>query len=177
MKQIGETIVEAGIKDFSNLKERSTVRAVIIKDQKVCMLYSEVFDDYTFPGGGVKASEDHGSALIRELDEELGARGVLMLEPIGYTEEIRYGINQNESTYRQRSYYYLCKVDEFADPSYNERESSQGLKIVWVDPKSIILHNQRINATRNGEASKGLRTVLIRENTVLQYLLEHYINA
>src|SRR5690554_187428 len=127
MKKIGTTIIEEGITDLSSLKERKTIRAVIYENEKVCLLYSGLFNDYTFPGGGLKENELHTDALKRELKEEVGANKVNVVKPLGYTEEIRYGLNKNNSTYKQLSYYYLCEIDEVTKPDYVGREKEQQL--------------------------------------------------
>lgn len=171
MNKIGNTIVENGINDFNNLKTRNTIRAVIIKDNKVLMLYSSLYDDYTFPGGGLKEDESHLDALKRELKEEVGANKVFNVKPLGYTKEIRYGITGSNSTYLQKSYYYTCDISNVEDPSFVGREKLQGLKSVYINPENIIKHNNLINEKRESKQNKGFQTVLIRENKILKHLL------
>ena len=133
MKKIGNTIIEDGIKTFNNLKDRKTVRAVIIKNNQVLMLYSKLFDDYTFPGGGIKNGENMEEALKRELYEELGANTVKIIKEIGYTEEVRFGIKGSDSTYLQTSYFMLCEIDDIGEPNFVGREKIQGIIPVWVN--------------------------------------------
>lgn len=171
MKQIGKTIIESGININLEHKNRSTIRAVIIRDNKVLMLYSSLYNDYTFPGGGIKASETHIDALIRELNEELGAINVDIIKPLGYTLEYRYGINSNDSIYLQKSYFYLVNTKITEQPQFIGREKEQGLHAIYVNPEEIIHHNNKINTTRG----KGFKTVLIRENIILNYILKHLI--
>lgn len=51
---------------------RPSVRAVIIKDNKLAMIYSNKYDYYKFPGGGINSGETLKDALIRETREEAG---------------------------------------------------------------------------------------------------------
>jgi len=174
MKKIGETIIEEGITSLNNLKERKTIRAAIFQNGKVCLLYSGLFDDYTFPGGGLKDDESHVEALKRELKEEVGANEIEVISAVGYTEEIRYGLNQNNSVYKQTSYYYLCEVNKLTKPIYIGREKEQDLKMVCLNIDEAINHNEKTNKKRNIKEYKGFTTVLKRENLVLNYLKNNF---
>lgn len=169
MKKIGK-VVEEGITNLSSLKIRKTIRAVIYENKKVCMLYSGLYDDYTFPGGGLKEDESDEDALKRELKEEIGANALEIIKPLGYVEEIRYGLNENRNIYKQISYYYLCEVDDFNKPKYVGREQNQQLSFVCVSIDEAIKHNENTNKLRNVRDHKGFTTVLKRENLVLNYL-------
>ena len=172
MMKIGNTIVEGELGEEEVLKTRKTVRAVIIKNNLVYMLYSKLYNDYIFPGGGIKEDEDHYDALKRELKEELGANEIKVIKEVGYIEELRYGINQNNSTYKQTSYYYLCEIDDITKPSYNKRELAQGLIPKWVEIDKAINHNENELLTRDKDEDKGFITVIERENRILKYIKE-----
>lgn len=177
MMKIGETIIEGNLKESDINKTRHTVRAVILNENKVLMLYSTLYNDYIFPGGGIKEFEDHNLALKRELLEELGANRVEVIKPIGYTLEFRYGINGNNSTYKQFSYFYICKASNFTNPTFDKREIKQGLKSVWVEIDEVISHNNKELKNRNPETDKGFITVIERENRLLKYIKENLLNA
>lgn len=51
---------------------RPSVRAIIIREDKVLMIHSKKYDYYKFPGGGPDKGESHIQALIREVKEESG---------------------------------------------------------------------------------------------------------
>lgn len=169
--KIGKTIIEDNIDLRKNKahKLRKTVRAVILNEQKeVLMLYSTVFNDYTFPGGGIKNNENMKDALIRELTEETGASNILIIKRLGHTKEIKYSLGTSNNTYIQKSYYFLCEIDEIGTPNYVGRELDQGLKAVFVKIDEAINHNQMINESR--VYKNGMQTVLPRENSVLEML-------
>lgn len=170
MKKISDDIVEKGIDKKETNRERKTVRGVIIKNNKVNMLYSEKFNDYTFPGGGIKEGESLNDALKRELFEEIGAEKIEIIKKIGYTVEYRYGINSTDNVYKQTSYYFLVNVLKSGKPQLVGREKQQGLKMRWVDINETINHNKMINNSRDEKTNKGFQTVLIRENEVLKYI-------
>lgn len=177
MKMIGELIVEGTIKKEEISKYRTTVRAVILKDNKVYMLHSNMYNDYIFPGGGVKRNETLEEALRRELNEELGAINIKIIEPVGYTKEYRYGINSQENKYEQTSYYFLCEIAKIGKTNLNERETNQGLKPYWVEIDDVIKHNNKELNSRDEIKNRGFLTVLKRENLVLNYIKEKYKNA
>ena len=51
---------------------RPSARAIIIKDGKIAMVYSQKYNYYKFPGGGIEAEECMEDALTREVSEETG---------------------------------------------------------------------------------------------------------
>lgn len=174
MKKIGNIIIEEGIIINEFIKERTTVRAVILKEDKVLMLYSNKFDDYIFPGGGIKENETHLQTLKRELFEELGAKKVSVIDKLGYVKEIRYGISGTDSTYKQISYYYICTIDSIGKPNFVGREKEDSLIAVWKDIDEVIAHNKEVLKDDNHQ-QKGFKTVLIRENKVLEYIKENIL--
>lgn len=174
MKKIGQTITEDGITNFNNSKKRQTVRAIILdEDKKIKLLYSKHFDDYTFPGGGVKDYEDKFKALKRELIEEVGALRANIIKEIGYVTEFKYSISGSDNIYEQTSFYYLCEVLEYGNTNFVGREIEQGIESVWISIDDAIKHNE--NIIKNVVREKGLKTVLIRENIVLKHIKENLL--
>lgn len=176
MRKIGDTIIEEGIPQTQAMKERNTVRAVITNDDKVLMLYSDKYDDYTFPGGGIKDGEGLETALQRELNEEIGVSKFKIISDVGYTVEHRFGLREDNQVYRQVSYYFLCDVLKYEEAKLVGREKHQGLKTLWVEIDEAINYNLKTNLLRVGENAKGFKTVLIRENLVLKYLQKNIKN-
>lgn len=171
---MGSTIVESGIIIKDDIKTRTTIRGVVFNNDKVLMLYSKKYNDYIFPGGGIKEAESHEECLKRELYEEVGAHKVKMIEPIGYIEEIRHGISGSDSVYNQKSYYYACIIDEIGEPNFVGRENEDVLETVYVEIDEVIKHNNKIVKDKNHQ-QKGFKTVLIRENTALKYIKDKYL--
>ncbi|MBU1093282.1 MAG: NUDIX domain-containing protein [Firmicutes bacterium] len=172
MIPLGTIIIEEGLVSKGNIKERNTVRAIIKNDQnQLLMVYSKLFDDYTFPGGGMMDHETHEEALKRELKEEIGALDVTIIKACGTTKEMRYGIKGTDSIYMQTSFYYLCDVHKFGSQDLQKREVIHGLEPEWVTVKHAIEKNEKVMKDERHQ-TKGLKTVLIRENMVLNKLKE-----
>ena len=172
MISLGPLIVEEGLIVDRIPKTRQTARAIIINEEnQLLMAYSKLFRDYTFSGGGLKSNEDFETALIRELQEEIGALDVEVIKPVGYTQELRYGIRGEADIYIQTSMYYLCKIHRFGDANLHDREVMHGLEPIWISMDDALMQNEFIIIDERHQ-TKGLKTVLVRENMVLKKLKE-----
>lgn len=172
MISLGPLIIEEGLQFDRPPKTRQTARAIMINDDYECLMaYSKMFRDYTFAGGGLKSGEDFETALRRELSEELGAIDLIIYQPVGYTQELRYGIRGEDDIYLQTSMYYLCKVNRFNDQKLRECEVLHGLEPIWISIDDALTQNEFIIIDERHQ-TKGLKTVLIRENMVLKKLKE-----
>ena len=71
MKQLFEIDLK-DYKETDTVFRRPSARAIIIKDDKIALVYSKKEKYYKFPGGGIHDDEDKKEALIREVREEVG---------------------------------------------------------------------------------------------------------
>ena len=129
--------------DLKDYKETDTVfyrpsaRAIIIKGDKIALVYSNKEKYYKFPGGGIHNDEDKKAALIREVREEVGL--VVVKESI---REFGSVLRRQKSTVKegeifdQVNYYYFCDVlDEEVSQELDAYEDEAGfeLRIVNID--------------------------------------------
>ena len=177
MTLLDPIIIEEGLDLESKQLTRKTVRAIIMNDKhQILLAYSTLFDDYTFPGGGIKSNESELTALKRELKEEFGAEQTEIIKPILTTQELKYGLKNNHQIYLQMSFYYLVKIHLYGPQHLVGREIDHGLSPMWVTLDQAITHNQRVMKDERHQ-QKGIKTALIRDNRVLTYLKENIENA
>ncbi len=175
MKKLSKIIVEDGIKDISAYNwVRKAARGIIVQDNKVLMIYSHSYDDYTFPGGGVKRDESYQKALYRELKEEVGARGIKIIKAFGQTLEVRKSYHHENQQYRQISKYFICRVTHFGNQQLEEREADHGAMPVWIEPGKALAHNESVKKDVMHQR-RGAKTTIVRENIVLKALIEEGI--
>jgi 8-oxo-dGTP pyrophosphatase MutT (NUDIX family) len=121
---------------------REAVRAIILRDNRLLMVYSQRNGDYKFPGGGIQAGETHAAALIREIREECGASGIYILKSFGKAIEYNRSIEAEYEVFQMTSYYYLCQCDEALGPQQLDRyEQELGFVPVWVEIEQAIQTN------------------------------------
>lgn len=167
MIKIEQLIVEQGLIKNDLIKERRTVRAIIINEnQQVLMTYSNYFADYTFAGGGVKKHESERAALKRELKEELGAISLDIIKPCFSIKELRYGIEESDEQFLQTSIYYLCNTPLLGKQELIGREIVHAIEPKWVGIEDAIKQNNKAMKDVKHQ-KKGLKTVLVRENIIL----------
>lgn len=90
------TLFELDKKDYAPngpVRTRPSARAIIIKDDQVGMIYSQKYDYYKFPGGGIEADEDEISALKREVLEETGCH--ILADSVSEYGLVRRGLNSS----------------------------------------------------------------------------------
>ena len=122
---------------------RDSVRAIILKQGKILLVFSEESQEYKFPGGGVKELEGRETALKREVMEEVGKQVNSINESLGYVDQIYNDIYDERKYFFLRSYYYFCEVLD-SEFSQNLDVYEQQLKFVprWVTISEAIELNQ-----------------------------------
>lgn len=125
--------------------ERQAVRAVILDGNKLLLLYTRRYDDYSFPGGGLDAGETPEQGLAREVREETGAAELRIGRYLGYGDEYRPARGPGHDVLFMRSHFYLCQaasaLGEAAPEAY---ELSNGMVPRWIVIADAIAHNEAI---------------------------------
>ena len=157
-------------KDYSDsdpIRNRHSVRGIIIRNGKIAMAHVTKFGYYKFPGGGSEGTETKIETLIREVREESG----LVVKPETarpYGMVTRVQKSRSGDKYCQDNFYYLCDaLDQIASQELTEKESENGYKLEFVDP------NEAIRASRATESYKDQFAGLSidRECMVLEHLI------
>ncbi len=192
-------LFEIDLKDYKetdSVFRRPSARAVIIRDDKIALVYSKREKYYKFPGGGIHDDEDKKEALAREVREEVGM--VVIPESIrefGSVLRRQKSDKAEDTIFEQENYYYFCDVqNELVNQELDayESEAEFVLKIVDIDTairandiyKSDVLFNEvmikrELRVLRLLKMSKGMGLVLIRpskdiEDDAVKYKEEHF---
>jgi 8-oxo-dGTP pyrophosphatase MutT (NUDIX family) len=153
--------------------KRPSARAIIIKDKKIYMVHSLVYDYYKFPGGGIEKDESNIDALIRETKEEAGLVVIKdSIKEYGYVHRIQKAKDEGYSMFIQDNYYYLCDVEnKKIEQNLDDYEDFEKFTLELVDPKMAI------NANRNSDHGPKNKDMIEREAKVLENLInEGYFN-
>ena len=148
---------------------RPSARAIIIKDKKLAVIYSNKQKCYQIPGGGIESGEDPIEAMIREGKEEAGLEVIReTVREFGYVHRIQRG--KHEPVFIQDNYYYLCEVSDTQVPtSYSENEKADEFEPVFVSIENAIETNE-LYARENSYDSmieRELRVMRIVQKEIL----------
>ncbi|WP_270180856.1 NUDIX hydrolase [Alkalihalobacillus sp. CinArs1] len=143
---------------------REAVRAILIEDDRILLVYSNL-GDYKFPGGGIEEGETHAEAIVREIAEETGYVNGLIGEKAGTIVERNEDLYEEGAIFEMTSHYYFCEVPgELAPQRLDDYESEQEFTPVWVTLEEAIMQNEE--AFEINSANGWIH----RENTVLKEL-------
>lgn len=120
---------------FENKEEyqrRSTVRAFILKNDEVGLIYNKTTKLYSFPGGG--ADSDN---LIEEIKREcLEETQVIIKNPslFGTVEEIR-----NRDAKKYNTTYFVVYFDSIVNEDLRtEDEKNHGIELRWIQKSEVL---------------------------------------
>lgn len=146
--------------------QRRATRAIAIDGEKILLLFTERYHDYSLPGGGLDEGEDLIAGMVRELEEETGAQNIHSIKPYGIYEEFRPWHKDNADVVHMVSYCYSCKVDKvLGKTAYEDYEVKNGMKPVWIDIHEAIAFNEK---TITESDKKGMS---IERETYLLHLI------
>ena len=146
---------------------RPSARSIIINKGKIAMVYSQKYNYYKFPGGGIEECEDRLDALKRETLEEAGLLIISdSIREFGYVHRIQKALFGGFDYFLQDNYYYICQVEEKGvDQNLDDYEADEKFTLVYIDPRLAIEANMDIN---HGPKD---RNMIVREAMVLEVLI------
>jgi 8-oxo-dGTP pyrophosphatase MutT (NUDIX family) len=105
-------------------------RALIIKDNKVAVLYSQKYKAYMTPGGGLERGESLEEACIREAKEETG----ILVKPL---EKIAI-LDCNYPKIRIVHHYFVCDyIEDLEQIQQTLHEQDQDLILKWLTLEEV----------------------------------------
>ncbi|RVU86392.1 NUDIX domain-containing protein [Leucothrix sargassi] len=144
---------------------RHAARGIIVRGESILLLYTQRYDDYSLPGGGIDEGEDATQGLIRELKEEAGANGVRNIQEFARYDEYRPWYKDNADIIHMISLCYVCDIDEeLGETALEAYEIKNGMSPKWINIHDAIAHNENVIAYSE---KKGLsihrETILLKE--------------
>lgn len=152
--------------DTATIVQRQATRAIAVRGDKILLLYTARYEDYSLPGGGLDLGEDLIEGMVRELQEETGAKNIRDIKPFGVYEEFRPWYKDDADVMHMHSYCYTCHVDEeLGEPNFEDYEIKNGMRAEWVNIHDAIAHNEKTMASSD---KQGLS---IQRETYLLHLI------
>lgn len=147
---------------------RTAVRAIIIEEEKILMVRSNL-GYYKLPGGGVEEGESHAGALAREVAEETGYLDCSVGNLLGVITEQRPDNSAPNACFQMESLHYICKLitKQKTAQALIGYELEEGYMPAWISIEAAIDANSSIYEVDSSQL------FLPRENFVLQWLQSH----
>ncbi|WP_409683484.1 NUDIX hydrolase [Paracoccus sp. (in: a-proteobacteria)] len=147
---------------------RRAARGIVLRERSILLLFTDRYNDFSFPGGGVAEGEGLIDGLCRELEEETGASNVRVQRNYGYIEELRPHWQPGFDLMNMTSHFFFCDIDpELRATKMEDYEKANGMRPVWVNLEEAIAHNRGVMQRR--EASMGFS--IRRETFMLEELV------
>ncbi|MDG1477530.1 MAG: NUDIX hydrolase [Vicingaceae bacterium] len=162
--------------DIETLENKTTfirlaTRAITLHGNNILLMYTERYEDYSLPGGGLNLDENKVEGMMRELQEETGAQNITNINPFGIYEEYRPWYKPDFDIQHMISYCYTCDIDkELGNANLEAYEVKNGMKALWMNIHEAIAHNKNTMATSN---KKGMS--IERETFLLELIAENII--
>lgn len=164
-----ELLFQLDSKDYDESIEvvyRPSARGIVIKNGKVAMIHSAMYDYYKFPGGGIEEGESPIEAMIREVKEESGL--TVIPESIREFGNVhRRSKNQRGGLFIQDNFYYICScIEAPGETNLDDYESEEGFTLEFVSPEEAKKKNL------NNPYNYKMPLMLERESRVLDLLVQ-----
>ena len=147
---------------------RLSTRAITLQGDNILLMYTERYEDYSLPGGGLNFEEDKIEGMIRELSEETGAQNIKNIQPFGIYKEYRPWYKADYDIQHMVSYCYTCDINqELGNSNLEAHEIKNGMKAVWINIHEAIAHNKNTMANSH---KKGMS--IERETYLLELIVK-----
>lgn len=137
---------------------RHAARGIVLREEKILLLFTERYNDFSLPGGGIDEGEEITVALKRELEEETGAQDVQVKDHYGFIEEYRPYWKPEYDLMHMTSHFFVCDVAaELADVRMESYEIANGMKPMWVCVSEAMHHNRQVMGRREKTMGQSIQ--------------------
>lgn len=137
---------------------RHAARGIVLREEKILLLFTERYNDFSLPGGGIDEGEDITVALARELEEETGARDVRVKHHYGFIEEYRPHWKPEYDLMHMTSHFFVCDVaPKLAEVRMEDYEVANGMKPTWVSVSEAMKHNRQVMARQEKTMGQSIQ--------------------
>ena len=169
-------LFEIDLKDYEGCTKvfrRPSARAVILKGDKIALVYATEEKYYKFPGGGIHEDEDKKEALIREVRKETGLNVIPeSIREYGSVLRKQKSEKADDTVFEQENYYYLCETEDTQGAQdLDEYEKDAGFMLVYADIDEAIKANGIFTSD-----SKADEIMIDRERRVLEMIKEEFLS-
>lgn len=153
---------------------RHAARGIVLREEKILLLFTERYNDFSLPGGGVDENEDIQIALKRELEEETGARDIRVQSHYGFIEEYRPHWKPEYDLMHMTSHFYVCEVAaELAEVRMESYEIANGMKPLWISVEEAMNHNRQVMSRQEQSMGQSIqRETFMLEQIALELVAE-----
>lgn len=153
--------------DRLRVLNREAARAIVTRNDKILLLYTERYDDFSFPGGGIDPGESPEAGLHRELHEETGANQIEIVSHFGYVTEYAPTFKADWDVMYQTSHWFNCEIGEtLGDTRFEDYEVANGMAAAWVTLDDALAHNRSVVQRRSSKMGISIH----RETLVLEHV-------
>lgn len=165
-----------GLKGLTGLTGRTlrrhAARGIVLRDDQLLLLFTERYNDFSLPGGGVDSGEDLEVALKRELFEETGAQDVTVKRYYGYVEEYRPYWKPTHDLMHMTSHFYVCDAAvDLSKARMEDYEIANGMRPMWVPVIKALEHNRQVLA----RTEESMGQSIVRETFMLDKIARELI--
>lgn len=158
MKLIKELIHPDLTSREGRILRRHAARGIVLREDRILLLFTERYNDFSLPGGGIDEGEDITVALKRELEEETGARDVQVKAHYGFIEEYRPHWKPEYDLMHMTSHFFVCDVAaKLAEVRMESYEIANGMKPVWISVSEAASHNRQVMARQEKSMGQSIQ--------------------
>lgn len=174
MKLLSELIHPDLASREGRVYRRHAARGIVLREEKILLLFTERYNDFSLPGGGIDHNEDIHMALKRELEEETGAREVQVRSHYGFIEEYRPHWKPEYDLMHMTSHFFLCDVaPHLCQARMESYEISNGMSPVWVSVEQAMNHNREVMLRQEKSMGQSIQ----RETFMLEMIAREFFVA